>query len=158
SRRRARSPPDTGWPAPPRAWGARPGAARRRLRAAEAPTSSLRSGDARAYGHIFRPLAGLLHIHRDKHPSRRFARNEESRGRSGRFRGSSSGGGLGLPDIQRPSRGRQTEAGEVDGHTTYGTAWMTTAEAERQLVVFSLHGEHYGLPITSVREIIRYVP
>jgi purine-binding chemotaxis protein CheW len=35
---------------------------------------------------------------------------------------------------------------------------MTTAEAERQLVVFSLHGEHYGLPITSVREIIRYVP
>jgi purine-binding chemotaxis protein CheW len=35
---------------------------------------------------------------------------------------------------------------------------MTTAEVERQLVVFSLHGEHYGLPITSVREIIRYVP
>jgi purine-binding chemotaxis protein CheW len=35
---------------------------------------------------------------------------------------------------------------------------MTTAEAERQLVVFSLYGEHYGLPITSVREIIRYVP
>jgi purine-binding chemotaxis protein CheW len=35
---------------------------------------------------------------------------------------------------------------------------MTTAEAERQLVVFSLHGEHYGLPITPVREIIRYVP
>jgi purine-binding chemotaxis protein CheW len=35
---------------------------------------------------------------------------------------------------------------------------MTGAELERQLVVFSLHGEHYGLPITSVREIIRYVP
>ena len=35
---------------------------------------------------------------------------------------------------------------------------MTAAEVERQLVVFSLHGEHYGLPITSVREIIRYVP
>lgn len=34
---------------------------------------------------------------------------------------------------------------------------MTAAEAERQLVVFSLHGEHYGLPITTVREIIRYV-
>lgn len=35
---------------------------------------------------------------------------------------------------------------------------MTAAELERQLVVFSLHGEYYGLPITSVREIIRYVP
>jgi purine-binding chemotaxis protein CheW len=35
---------------------------------------------------------------------------------------------------------------------------MTATEVERQLVVFSLHGEHYGLPITSVREIIRYVP
>lgn len=35
---------------------------------------------------------------------------------------------------------------------------MTAAERERQLVVFSLHGEHYGLPITSVKEIIRYVP
>ena len=34
---------------------------------------------------------------------------------------------------------------------------MPTAERERQLVVFSLHGEHYGLPIASVREIIRYV-
>ena len=34
---------------------------------------------------------------------------------------------------------------------------MTAAKAERQLVVFSLHGEHYGLPITAVREIIRYV-
>ncbi len=34
---------------------------------------------------------------------------------------------------------------------------MATAEAERQVVVFSLRGEHYGLPITSVREIIRYV-
>ena len=34
---------------------------------------------------------------------------------------------------------------------------MTAAKGERQLVVFSLHGEHYGLPITSVREIIRYV-
>jgi len=34
---------------------------------------------------------------------------------------------------------------------------MTGAERERQLVVFSLHGEYYGLPITSVSEIIRYV-
>jgi purine-binding chemotaxis protein CheW len=34
---------------------------------------------------------------------------------------------------------------------------MTAAKAERQVVVFSLHGEHYGLPITAVREIIRYV-
>ncbi len=34
---------------------------------------------------------------------------------------------------------------------------MTTAEAERQVVVFSLQGEYYGLPITAVREIIRYV-
>ena len=31
-------------------------------------------------------------------------------------------------------------------------------EGERQLVVFSLHGEHYALPITAVREIIRYIP
>ena len=35
---------------------------------------------------------------------------------------------------------------------------MTAAEGERQVVVCSLHGEHYGLPITSVKEIIRYVP
>ncbi len=35
---------------------------------------------------------------------------------------------------------------------------MTAPERERQLVVFSLHGEHYGLPIASVREIIRYTP
>ncbi len=35
---------------------------------------------------------------------------------------------------------------------------MPASERERQFVVFSLHGEHYGLPITSVREIIRYVP
>jgi purine-binding chemotaxis protein CheW len=35
---------------------------------------------------------------------------------------------------------------------------MTAAEAERQVVVFSLHGEHYGLPIASVQEIIRYMP
>jgi len=33
---------------------------------------------------------------------------------------------------------------------------MTAAEVERQVVVFSLHGEQYALPITSVREIIRY--
>jgi len=34
---------------------------------------------------------------------------------------------------------------------------MATAEAERQIVVFSLRGEYYGLPIIAVREIIRYV-
>jgi purine-binding chemotaxis protein CheW len=34
---------------------------------------------------------------------------------------------------------------------------LTAANAERQVVVFSLHGEHYGLPIAAVREIIRYV-
>lgn len=34
---------------------------------------------------------------------------------------------------------------------------MATAEAEHQVVLFSLRGEYYGLPITSVREIIRYV-
>ncbi len=34
---------------------------------------------------------------------------------------------------------------------------MTAAKSERLVVVFSLHGEHYGLPITDVREIIRYV-
>lgn len=33
---------------------------------------------------------------------------------------------------------------------------MAAAEAERQVVVFSLGGEYYGLPVTSVREIIRY--
>jgi purine-binding chemotaxis protein CheW len=32
------------------------------------------------------------------------------------------------------------------------------SEYERQLIAFSLHGEHYGLPIASVREIIRYTP
>jgi purine-binding chemotaxis protein CheW len=32
------------------------------------------------------------------------------------------------------------------------------SEFERQLIVFSLHGEHYGLPIASVLEIIRYTP
>ncbi len=32
------------------------------------------------------------------------------------------------------------------------------ARDERQLVVFGLHDEHYALPITSVREIIRYTP
>lgn len=32
------------------------------------------------------------------------------------------------------------------------------ARDERQLVVFALHDEHYALPITSVREIIRYTP
>ncbi len=34
---------------------------------------------------------------------------------------------------------------------------MNGSGTERQLVVFSLHGEHYGLPITSVREITHYV-
>jgi purine-binding chemotaxis protein CheW len=33
---------------------------------------------------------------------------------------------------------------------------MSATELERQLVVFSMHGEDYALPITSVREIIRY--
>lgn len=33
-----------------------------------------------------------------------------------------------------------------------------SSAVERQLIVFSLHGEHYGLPIGSVREIIRYTP
>ena len=33
---------------------------------------------------------------------------------------------------------------------------MPPAETERQVVVFSLAGEYYGLPITAVREIIRY--
>jgi purine-binding chemotaxis protein CheW len=32
------------------------------------------------------------------------------------------------------------------------------SELPRQLIVFSLHGERYGLPIASVREIIRYTP
>jgi purine-binding chemotaxis protein CheW len=32
------------------------------------------------------------------------------------------------------------------------------SEVPRQLIVFSLHGERYGLPIASVREIIRYTP
>lgn len=35
---------------------------------------------------------------------------------------------------------------------------MTPPGAEDQLVVFSLHGEHYALPITAVQEIIRYTP
>jgi chemotaxis signal transduction protein len=32
---------------------------------------------------------------------------------------------------------------------------MSASESERQLVVFSLNGEHYGLPIGAVLEIIR---
>jgi purine-binding chemotaxis protein CheW len=32
------------------------------------------------------------------------------------------------------------------------------SEFTRQLIVFSLHGERYGLPIGSVREIVRYTP
>jgi purine-binding chemotaxis protein CheW len=36
------------------------------------------------------------------------------------------------------------------------TPSVRTTEQQRQLVVFSMHGEHYALPITSVREIIRY--
>jgi purine-binding chemotaxis protein CheW len=35
---------------------------------------------------------------------------------------------------------------------------MSPAEAERQVVVFSVLGEHFALPIASVREIIRYTP
>lgn len=35
---------------------------------------------------------------------------------------------------------------------------MSPAQAEGQVVVFSVLGEHYALPITSVREIIRYTP
>jgi purine-binding chemotaxis protein CheW len=35
---------------------------------------------------------------------------------------------------------------------------MTGQSGERQVVVCSLHGEYYGLPITVVREIIRYTP
>ncbi len=34
---------------------------------------------------------------------------------------------------------------------------MAAGDAERQVVVFSLSGEYYALPITAVREIIRYV-
>ena len=39
-----------------------------------------------------------------------------------------------------------------------GAAGDAQSEVERQLIVFSLHGEHYGLPIASVQEIIRYTP
>ena len=35
---------------------------------------------------------------------------------------------------------------------------MTATEPDRQLVLFSLHGEQYGVPISAVREIIRYTP
>jgi purine-binding chemotaxis protein CheW len=35
---------------------------------------------------------------------------------------------------------------------------MTAAEPERHLVVFCLHGEHYAVPVASVREIVRYIP
>jgi purine-binding chemotaxis protein CheW len=31
-------------------------------------------------------------------------------------------------------------------------------DSDRQLLVFSLYGEHYGVPIGVVREIIRYTP
>ncbi len=39
-----------------------------------------------------------------------------------------------------------------------GAAGDAQSELERQLIVFSLHGERYGLPIADVREIIRYTP
>jgi purine-binding chemotaxis protein CheW len=39
-----------------------------------------------------------------------------------------------------------------------GAAGDAESELERQLIVFSLHGERYGLPIVNVREIIRYTP
>jgi chemotaxis signal transduction protein len=35
---------------------------------------------------------------------------------------------------------------------------VSATGTERQLVVVSLHGEHYGLPIACVREITRYTP
>jgi purine-binding chemotaxis protein CheW len=52
---------------------------------------------------------------------------------------------------------RHPKAGHGNAQTTDRTAWVSAAPDERQIVVFSLHGEHYGLPITAVREIIRYV-
>jgi len=42
--------------------------------------------------------------------------------------------------------------------TTFDPAATREARDERQLVVFALHDEHYALPITSVREIIRFTP
>ncbi len=39
-----------------------------------------------------------------------------------------------------------------------GAAGDAQPEVERQLIVFSLHGERYGLPIADVQEIIRYTP
>jgi purine-binding chemotaxis protein CheW len=39
-----------------------------------------------------------------------------------------------------------------------GAAGDAQSEVERQLIVFSLHGERYGLPIADVQEIIRYTP
>jgi purine-binding chemotaxis protein CheW len=48
-------------------------------------------------------------------------------------------------------------AAEDDAQTRDRKASMTAGEGERQIVVFSLHGEHYGMPIAAVREIIRYV-
>jgi purine-binding chemotaxis protein CheW len=38
------------------------------------------------------------------------------------------------------------------------SAGDASSELERQLIMFSLHGEHYALPIASVQEIIRYTP
>ena len=34
---------------------------------------------------------------------------------------------------------------------------MPAAEPERHVVVFSLHGEQYGVPVGAVKEIVRYV-
>jgi purine-binding chemotaxis protein CheW len=42
--------------------------------------------------------------------------------------------------------------------TTLDPGAVREARDERQLVVFALHDEHYALPITSVREIIRFTP
>ena len=40
--------------------------------------------------------------------------------------------------------------------TTTTAVAESTAGAGQQLVVFSMHGEQYALPITGIREIIRY--
>jgi purine-binding chemotaxis protein CheW len=42
--------------------------------------------------------------------------------------------------------------------TTLDSTSPREVRDERQLVVFALHDEHYALPITSVREIIRFTP
>ena len=61
--------------------------------------------------------------------------------------------GLRLTEVMADGRGRPADDGRI--RTAGGEPDVRTAR-QRQIVVFTLGGEHYGLPIHEVHEIIRY--